>query len=160
MQNSTMKLIHHPRLPADAPEAHLASLRRHAEAMSGSRESADAYVAAVMDILALDSNALPDASSVKVGLFKLYTRLYAHLLTQGQPFQAQIRQILLLTLMEGFSKKETAEILDVSMAEVVTILKFASGATPDAKRSIPVGHAGKGRPSYRPIRKPALEVAC
>lgn len=144
---------------SDAVRACLPSLRRHAEAMSGTLDAAEAYMAAMMDILAIDRSALPVASSPKVALFKLYTRLYAHLCNQGQLAQARMRQILLLVLMEGFSNREAAEVLDVSMAEVVTILK-AAGCTKPESRWDNAGTHGKGRPGYRPIRMSTLGAAC
>lgn len=160
MQNPLMQLIHHPRSVAGIVEAHFPALRRHAEAMSGSRNAADAYMAAVMDILAVDITALPAASNARIGLFKLYTRLYASLASLEQPAQARARQVLLLVLMEGFSKKDTAEILDVSMAEVVTILKAAGAAMPELTCKGVGVSCGKGRLNYRPIRTSALGVAC
>ncbi|MFV3127298.1 hypothetical protein [Niveispirillum sp. KHB5.9] len=144
---------------SDVVRACLPSLRRHAEAMSGNQDSADAYMAAMMDILAIDRSPLPVASSPKVALFKLYTRLYAHLCNQRQPAQARMRQVLLLVLMEGFSNREAAEILDVSMVEVVTILR-AAGCTKPESLWDNAGTRGKGRPVYRPIRMSSLGAAC
>lgn len=140
MRNSFMQPFYHLR-----HDSHLPSLRRFAEAMSGCRDIADIQMAAVIDRLATDTAALPAASSTKVGLFKLY----AGMCPLEQSAQARLRQVLLLVLMAGFSKKETAEILDVAMAEVVTILKSASCVRTD--------RIGTHRPSYRPLRASLLE---
>ncbi|MFV3130914.1 hypothetical protein [Niveispirillum sp. KHB5.9] len=158
MRASLMQTIH--RLRRGSIEVQLPSLRRHAEAMSGSREAAEAYVDAVMDIVTAEHGALPPASSARVGLFKLYTRLYAHLFNQEQRAGTRARQVLLLVLMEGFSNEEAAEVLNVSMAEVITILKSAGCATPEFNRSGAVGDRRPTRPLHRSIRMSPLAAAC
>ncbi len=160
MRTALMNPFQHLRSDVGVMKAHLPSLRRHAEAMTGSRESADAYMAAMADILALDAAVLPAASSAKTSLFKLYTRLYANLFTREDPAQARARQILLLILMEGFSNREVAEILESSVSEIVTVLKTAGCTKPEATRTRAMGRGGKGRPSYRSIRGATVEAAC
>ncbi|MBP7337476.1 hypothetical protein [Niveispirillum sp.] len=150
MHASFIKTI--DRLRRDAIDAELPSLRRHAEAMSDNRASADVYVAAVTDILSTDLSALPAASSAKVGLFKLYTRLYAHLFNAEQRAEARARQVLLLVMMEGFSNGEAAEILDLSMAQVIAILKSAGCTTPELNRTRAAGNRGAVRRVVRSVR--------
>ncbi len=160
MRTSLMNPFHHLRSDVSVMEAYLPSLHRHAEAMTGSRESAGAYMAAMADILAMDGATLPVASGPRVCLFKLYTRLYATLVNLEDPAQTRARQILLLVLMEGFSNGEAAEILDTSVAEIVTTLKSAGCTKPDASRTRTTGTRNGGRPSYRSIRALTLEAVC
>ncbi|MFV3126988.1 hypothetical protein [Niveispirillum sp. KHB5.9] len=118
-------------------EPHLPALRRHAEAMSGSQASADAYTGALLEILATDSSILPAGSSSKVGLFKLYNRLYANLFNQDRreedgyrQLSWQARQVLFLVLSEDFTIDETADIMDMTASEVEAIVRTGGGATP------------------------------
>lgn len=160
MRSSLMNPFHHLRSNIGVLEAHLPSLHRHAAALSGSQASADAYMAAMADILAMDMTALPDASSTKVSLFKLYTRLYASLFNLEEPLQARARQILLLVLMEGFSNREAAEILGTSVSEIVIILKSAGCTKPESIRTGVMGNRGKDRPGYRSMRGYSSQATC
>lgn len=118
-------------------EQYLPSLHRHAGTVAQDQDSADAYLGALLEILAVDASVLPEASSTKVGLFKLYTRLYANLFVRDRSAREGLtlprnRQVLLLTLVEGVSTAETAAIVDASIAEVEDIVRF-SGA--DARQA-------------------------
>lgn len=160
MRTSLMHPFHRLRSNLHVVQAHLPALRRHAGALSGSQQSADAHMAAMTDILTMDERALPDASTSKVALFKLYTQLYARLFNLEDPAQTRARQILLLVLIEGFSNREAAEILDTGVAEIVLILRSAGCTKPETVRTSVMAVRGKGRPGYRAIRGPSLQAAC
>lgn len=160
MCTSLMRPFHHLRSDVSVMETHLISLRRHAEALSGSRDSADAHVAAIMDILDMDRTALPLASSAKVGLFKLYSRLYATLYPLEAPAQVRARQILLLVLMEGFSIRQVAEILETAPAEIVAVLKSAGCTRLEAPRTGTVIPRSKARSVPRVADGPPVQALC
>ena len=55
---------------------HLPFLRRYARAATGSQTSGDAYVAAALETLISDVSAFPEASSDRIALFKLFSKLF------------------------------------------------------------------------------------
>lgn len=122
---------------------HLAYLRRFARAVTGTQTSGDAYVAAVLEVLISDVAAMPEASSDRVSLFKLFTTVYGsgnvEIPEANSPFAweqraaanlaaipPRERQAFLLTSVEGFKVDETAEILSASPGEVDGLLEEAS----------------------------------
>jgi DNA-directed RNA polymerase specialized sigma24 family protein len=122
---------------------HLPYLRRYSRALTGSQTSGDAYVAAVLEALIADVSIFPDASSDRVSLFKLFTRLFGSVSVELKEFQSPFawernaeiylasippaaRQAVLLVAVEGFSTKETADILSLTEAELGALLAQAS----------------------------------
>jgi CheY-like chemotaxis protein/DNA-directed RNA polymerase specialized sigma24 family protein len=106
-------------------------LRRYARALSGSQTSGDAYVAATLEALIANSQVLDSASSSRVGLYRLFTKIWNSVPVNGKaeagvavlpPEQhlTQItprpRQAFLLVALEGFSEEDAAEILDCDLA--------------------------------------------
>lgn len=140
MQIAINETAFHPQaalIDLSSVEPHLPALRRHAEAMSGSQASADAYTAALLEIVATDSSILPAGPDGKVGLFKLYNRLYANLFNQdrleGDAYRWlswQARQVMFLVLSEDFTIDEAADIMDIPTSEVEAIVGTGSGAEP------------------------------
>ena len=55
---------------------HLPYLRRFSRALTGSQASGDAYVAAALEALIADVSIFPDASSDRIGLYRLFCDLY------------------------------------------------------------------------------------
>src|SRR3569623_1522470 len=55
---------------------HLPYLRRFSRAVTGSQTSGDAYVAAVLEALIADTSIFPEASSDRIALYKLFSRLF------------------------------------------------------------------------------------
>ena len=55
---------------------HLPYLRRFSRAASGSQTSGDAYVAATLEALIADTSIFPEASSDRIALYKLFSRLF------------------------------------------------------------------------------------
>lgn len=123
--------------------AHLPFLRRYARALTGSQNSGDAYVTAVLEALIADVSIFPAASNDRVALYKLFSNLYGsvgvEISDQPSPFaweqraQANLqtlppepRQAFLLASVEGFQPAEIAEILDLAEAAVPELLDRAS----------------------------------
>ena len=55
---------------------HLPYLRRFSRAVTGSQTSGDAYVAATLEALIADTSIFPEASSDRIALYKLFSRLF------------------------------------------------------------------------------------
>lgn len=123
--------------------AHLPYLRRYARAVTGSQTSGDAYVAAALEALIADLSLFPAASSDRVSLFKLFSRLLrstnVEIPEPDSPFAWEkraaanlakvrpvARQAFLLTSVESFSPAETAEILDLDVADLEAHLEEAA----------------------------------
>ncbi len=123
--------------------AHLPYLRRFSRAITGSQTSGDAYVAAVLEALIADLSLFPSASSDRVSLFKLYCSQFEgieiELPETDSPFgwekkaaanlsriAPDARKAFLLVSVEGFTRTETAEILDISEEETNRLIAKAS----------------------------------
>lgn len=106
-------------------------LRRYARALSGSQTSGDAYVAATLEALIASSQVLDSASSSRVGLYRLFTKIWNSVPVNGEPetgvavlppeqhltqITPRPRQAFLLVALEGFSEEDAAEILDCDLA--------------------------------------------
>ena len=122
---------------------HLPYLRRFSRAVSGSQASGDALVAAVLEAIIADIGIFPDASSPKVGLYKIFAKLFSSIAVKvpagiaSSPWEARAaanlsaiaprpRQAFVLVAVEGFSEREGAEILDVTEQEFSALLNEAS----------------------------------
>ncbi len=112
---------------------HLPLLRRYARALTGSQASGDAYVAAMLEALLQDSTLLEEKLGPRVGLFRLFTRIWNSVsLNEGAekvPAQAAseqrlssltapTRQAFLLLSLEGFSEEEVAHVLSTDVEKV------------------------------------------
>jgi DNA-directed RNA polymerase specialized sigma24 family protein len=122
---------------------HLPYLRRYARALTGSQTSGDAYVAAVLEALIADISAFPAASNDRVSLYKLFSSLFGSISIDLKEIQspfawernaeiylasipAKARQAILLVAVEGFSTRETAEILEMSEVSLGGLLSAAA----------------------------------
>jgi len=122
---------------------HLPYLRRFSRATTGSQTSGDAYVAATLEALIADTSIFPDSSNDRVALYRLFSALFSSSAveipepTSGFAWEQRAarnlsmlapraRQAFLLIAVEGFSRDEAAEILNVSDDEVGTLLDEAS----------------------------------
>jgi DNA-directed RNA polymerase specialized sigma24 family protein/CheY-like chemotaxis protein len=119
---------------------HLPFLRRYARALTGSQQSGDAYVAAVLEVLIEDPAALQREEGPRVALYRTFTTLWNSMgvnamsepggkqmaaeqrLTQLTP---RPRQAFLLVALEGFNEEEAATILDVDVATLRTLMEGA-----------------------------------
>ncbi|WP_374625036.1 response regulator [Devosia sp.] len=121
---------------------HLPYLRRFSRAVTGSQTSGDAYVAAVLEALIADLTIFPTASSDRVALYKLFSKLFLSAAVRmpepGSTFAWEARtaanlaslpptsrQAFLLVAVEGFAQAEAAEVLDVTPEEFADLLAQA-----------------------------------
>lgn len=119
---------------------HLPFLRRYARALTGSQNSGDAYVAAVLEVLIEDPSPIETEDEPRVGLYRAFTKLWnsmavngatdpgtkklaaEHRLTQITP---RPRQAFLLIALEGFNEVDAARILDVDVPTIRTLMEGA-----------------------------------
>ena len=130
---------------------HLPYLRRFSRAVTGSQTSGDAYVAAALEALIADVSIFPQATSDRIALYKLFSKLFsssAVRIPSPQPhfvweqraarnlanLAPRPRQAFLLVAVEGFTNEQAAEILDISDAEFTQLLDQASRENDPAKR--------------------------
>ncbi|MBD0417248.1 response regulator [Oryzicola mucosus] len=122
---------------------HLPFLRRFSRAVSGSQESGDALVAALLEAIIADVSIFPDSSSDRIALYKLYSQLFTSVSIRVPPEASQNswemsaasnlaalaprpRQAFLLVAVEGFDIGEASEILNVSEDQFNDLLQTAS----------------------------------
>jgi len=122
---------------------HLPYLRRFSRATTGSQTSGDAYVAAALEALIADTSVFPEASNDRVSLYKLFSKLFSssaipipepssnfawekHAARNLSQLAPRPRQAFLLIAVEGFSREEAAEILDVDESDFDTLLDTAA----------------------------------
>ena len=123
--------------------SHLPYLRRYARAVTGSQTSGDAYVAAVLEALIADVSIFPETSKDRVSLYKLFVTIFGSTNIEIRPIESpfaweqraaanlatlpsQARHAFLLISVEGFTPEETAEVLDISIADVHRLLDEAT----------------------------------
>ena len=110
---------------------HLPYLRRYARALTGGQASGDAYVAATLEALIQDPKVMDEGTSTRIGLYRLFTKIWNSVGVNGQPNAAadvnqpverhlsQIapmpRQAFLLVALEGLSEDEAAKVLDIDV---------------------------------------------
>lgn len=118
---------------------HLPFLRRYARALTGSQQSGDAYVAAVLEVLIEDPSALETEDDPRVGLYRTFTKLWNSMAVNGVsdpdaklPAEQRItqitprpRQAFLLIALEGFNESDAARVLDT---DVPTVRQLMEGA--------------------------------
>ena len=112
---------------------YLPYLRRYARALTGSQVAGDAYVAATLETLVNDPGMLGGERSVKLALFRVFTKIWNSLSVNGEnehvsrdlPAEVRLgqitplpRQAFLLSSLEGFTEAEAAEILGKRVEEV------------------------------------------
>jgi DNA-directed RNA polymerase specialized sigma24 family protein len=122
---------------------HLPYLRRFSRAVTGSQTSGDAYVAATLEALIADVSIFPEASNDRVALYRIFSKLFTssaiHIPTPTSNFaweqraaqnlanlSERPRQAFLLVAVEGFSREQAAEILDVDAEAFSDLLNEAS----------------------------------
>ncbi|MBN8910773.1 MAG: response regulator [Rhizobiales bacterium] len=113
-------------------------LRRFARALTGSQESGDAYVVAVLETLVADPGSFPETQAKRVGLYKCFLKVWNSIsLNRDEPapktqadrsldaITPRPRQAFLLASVEGFTTQQIAEILDCSTDEVSQLIEEA-----------------------------------
>src|SRR6201987_2064663 len=111
---------------------HFPLFRRYAGALTGNQASGDAYVGAMLEALLQDPSLLDEQHSPRVGLFRLFTRIWNSVSLNGDsgvtplplPPERRLtnitplpRQAFLLLSLEGFPEEEVAYILGTDVAE-------------------------------------------
>lgn len=126
-------------LLAESIAPHLPYLRRFARALTGSQESGDAYVVAVLETLVSDPASFPQDLSPRIGLYNCFLKVWNSIRlnqdTAPQPksqadrsleaITPRPRQAFLLASVEGFTTRQVAEILECSTDEVTRLIHDA-----------------------------------
>src|SRR4029078_13252327 len=112
---------------------YLPLLRRYSRALTGSQQSGDAYVAAMLEALLQQPSLLDESRGPRAGLFRLFTKIWTSVSLNEQsdvvplhlpPEQrlahitAESRQAFLLLSFKGFSEQEVGFILNVDVKRV------------------------------------------
>lgn len=122
---------------------HLPFLRRFSRALTGSQNSGDAYVAAVLEAMIADPSKFDVEPDVRVSLYRAYCRVWESIpinVVSAVPtadFEAtaqrqlssiapHAREAFLLMAVEGFTKSDIAVILSKTPPEVDAFLEMAS----------------------------------
>lgn len=123
---------------ADTIAPQLPYLRRFARALTGSQESGDAYVVAVLETLVTDPQSFPESLAKRVGLYKCFLKVWNSISlnrdvaapkTQAdrslEAITPRPRQAFLLASVEGFTTQQIAEILECPTDEVSRLIEEA-----------------------------------
>ena len=123
---------------SQATARHVPYLRRYARALTGSQSAGDAYVAATLEALIEDPAALSAGASLRVALYRTFSRIWTSLPVNGEReavdhrqrveqrlthITPQPRQAFLLVAVEGFSDQEAAQILGVDVASLRALVE-------------------------------------
>lgn len=122
---------------------HLPFLRRFSRSLTGSQQSGDAYVAALLETLIADPAQFDAAPNTRTALYRTYCRLWESISLNLKGFEPALaweasakrhlsslapkaREAYLLLAVEGFSKDEIGSILSRGQNEVTALLEEAS----------------------------------
>jgi DNA-directed RNA polymerase specialized sigma24 family protein/CheY-like chemotaxis protein len=123
---------------SQAVAQHLPYLRRYARALTGNQQSGDAYVVATLEAMIEDPSVLEKAVSTRIGLYKLFTKIWNSVSLNGMPNPAlaglpveqrlahitpKPRQAFLLVALEGLSEDDAAKVLDVDAPGLRALVK-------------------------------------
>ena len=122
-----------------APE--LPYLRRFARALSGSQESGDAYVVAMLEALVADNNLFPKELPTKPAIFQTFLKVWNSVSVNAkssggstlsdvperrlEAISHRARQAFLLVAVEGFSTANAAIALDTTVEDVRSLIDQA-----------------------------------
>ena len=120
---------------------HLPYLRRFGRALEGAQAGGDAFVAATLEALIEDPSAFPHDVSAKVGLYRIFVKLWSSTHRGERPLRAGAltdalqrnlealppasRQAFLLRTVEGFSLEDVAAILEIPTDEAARLIDQA-----------------------------------
>lgn len=117
---------------------HLPYLRRYARALTGNQAAGDAYVAATLEAIIADREALEAKLVTRQSLYQFFTKIWnsvslnqvADRTSSGLPAERRLsnmtplpRQAFLLVALEGFSEAEAAQILDIGVPELRNLVE-------------------------------------
>jgi CheY-like chemotaxis protein len=122
---------------------HLPLLRRFSRALTGSQNSGDAYVVALLEALIADPTTFDTQPGIRISLYRSFCRLWESISLNVRPtdtvgkFEATAqrklsslapltREAFLLMSIEGFSRSEISIILSRTAPEVDALLEDAS----------------------------------
>ncbi|MFM5908105.1 MAG: response regulator [Novosphingobium sp.] len=120
-------------------------LRRYARALTGSQQSGDAYVRALLEAALSDEALREDLVKGRVNLYRAFTRIWSHAHVDLVPgggdadlatpesgahsrldrIPSEHRQALLLTTLEDFTEEEAGAILGIDAQEVSALVTRA-----------------------------------
>jgi CheY-like chemotaxis protein/DNA-directed RNA polymerase specialized sigma24 family protein len=120
-----------------APE--LPYLRRFARALSGSQESGDAFVVAMLEALVEDRSLFPTQIETKIGVFHTFLKVWNTLPmnTKDVPRSGEAtdrrleslsnraRQAFLLVAVEGFTTQQAASAMDTDVNDIAKLIDQA-----------------------------------
>ena len=118
---------------------HLPSLRRFARALSGSQESGDAYVVALLEALVENPSIFPLDIDPKVALYQIFLKIWNSVDANAFPnlkfensdtvrlqtLTPKPRQAFLLLSVEGFDVNAIAKILNTDLEDVAALIATA-----------------------------------
>jgi CheY-like chemotaxis protein/DNA-directed RNA polymerase specialized sigma24 family protein len=119
---------------------HLPSLRRFARALSGSQESGDAYVVALLEALVENPSIFPTNTDPKIALYQIFLKIWNSVDANAFPnFKSEKsdsvrglqtltpkpRQAFLLLSVEGFDADAIGTILETDSEEVASLIAIA-----------------------------------
>jgi CheY-like chemotaxis protein len=123
---------------------HLPFLRRYARALTGSQAHGDAFVRATLEAIVAKPDEFPRDVDPRLGLYKTFHAIWstANVEEGEEPSKSPVgaesiaharlsritplsRQALLLTALEGFSSEDTGYLIDVSPADVDSLVAEA-----------------------------------
>ncbi len=118
---------------------HLPSLRRFARALSGSQESGDAYVVALLEALVENPSIFPLDIDPKVALYQIFLKIWNSVDANAFPnlkfensdavrlqtLTPKPRQAFLLLSVEGFDVGAIAKILETDLEDVAALIATA-----------------------------------
>jgi CheY-like chemotaxis protein len=122
---------------------HLPYLRRFSRALTGSQNSGDAYVVALLEALIEDPGKFDTEPNIRISLYRAYCRLWesvslnlktppdgseweSNARRQLSTIAPKSREAFLLMAVEGFNKPELGVILDKKPDEIIALLDDAS----------------------------------
>lgn len=119
---------------------HLPSLRRFARALSGTQESGDAYVVALLEALVENPSIFPSGLDPKIALYQIFLKIWNSVDANAYPgfrygksdgirglqvLTPKPRQAFLLLSVEGFDADAIAQILESDPGEVASLIAAA-----------------------------------
>ena len=117
---------------------HLPYLRRYARALTGSQAAGDAYVAATIESIIADRQSQEEKLVSRTALYQFFTKIWNSVSlnrstepgVRGSPAERRLssitplpRQAFLLLAVEGFSEAEAAQVLDIPVAQLRTLVE-------------------------------------
>jgi CheY-like chemotaxis protein len=119
---------------------YIPSLRRFARALSGTQESGDAYVVALLEALVQDPSMFPTDMDAKIALYRTFLKIWNSIgvnafsrigptpsdVQRGlQSLTPKPRQAFLLLSVEGFDEEAIAKILGTDIAGAIALVAEA-----------------------------------